>query len=91
MIFAVLESKLFFNDVFSSVSLILLYIYRLGNLASFEQEFSDPIRIGGYAGSSHLEVDIAFRTALQLQTIIRPFLLRRRKEVHIFIVYGRSC
>jgi hypothetical protein len=42
-------------------------------------EFCDPIRAGGYAGSTPLQKEIAVRTASALQRIVRPFLLRRKK------------
>ena len=48
---------------------------------AFEKDFSDPIRIGGYASATQYQVEVAYRLALQLQNIIRPFMLRRRKEV----------
>lgn len=47
---------------------------------SFENEFSVPIRLGGYSNANKLQAEIAVRTATSLQHIIRPFLLRRRKE-----------
>ena len=55
-------------------------IGRLGTLFSFETEFSTPIRLGGYSSANKLQAEIAVRTATTLQQIIRPFLLRRRKE-----------
>ena len=53
---------------------------RLGTLFSFETEFSTPIRLGGYSNANKYQAEIAVRTATSLQQIIRPFLLRRRKE-----------
>mmetsp|Transcript_23102 Transcript_23102/g.33843 ORF Transcript_23102/g.33843 Transcript_23102/m.33843 type:complete len:1238 (+) Transcript_23102:142-3855(+) len=53
---------------------------RLGTLTAFEIEFADPIRIGGYSTATHLQSEIAIRTATTLQAMIRPFLLRRRKD-----------
>lgn len=47
---------------------------------TFETDFSEPIKAGSYAGSSKHKVDVAFKTALRLQHIIQPYLLRRRKS-----------
>ena len=46
----------------------------------FQTEFCDPIRQGGYAGSSFLKIEIATKTASMLQRIVKPYLLRRRKD-----------
>jgi DNA excision repair protein ERCC-6 len=51
----------------------------MGTQMAFEQEFAEPIKAGSYAGSSRYKIDIAYRTALRLQHLIRPYLLRRRK------------
>jgi DNA excision repair protein ERCC-6 len=48
-------------------------------LLVFELEFCDPIRAGGYAGSTPLQKEVAVRTAAALQRIVKPFLLRRKK------------
>jgi DNA excision repair protein ERCC-6 len=53
---------------------------RLGNLSMFQTEFCEPIRAGGYAGATALKIEIATRTAGTLQRIVRPYLLRRRKD-----------
>lgn len=47
---------------------------------SFETEFSTPIRLGGYSNANKYQAEVAVRTASSLQQIIRPYLLRRRKE-----------
>lgn len=52
---------------------------RLGTLPAFEQEFADPIRRGGYANASPMQVQLAYRCALMLKSLIEPYLLRRRK------------
>lgn len=39
----------------------------------------EPIRIGGYRTATQLQVEVAVRTASSLQTLLRPYLLRRRK------------
>ena len=57
-----------------------VYPGRLGALPVFEAEFSVPIRIGGFANASPLQQEIAVRTATTLQQIVRPYLLRRKKD-----------
>lgn len=52
----------------------------LGALPTFEQEFSDPIRRGGYSNASPMQVQLAYRCALTLKELIDPYLLRRRKR-----------
>lgn len=53
---------------------------RLGTLPAFEQEFSEPIRRGGYSNASPMQVQLAYRCALMLKDLIDPYLLRRRKK-----------
>ena len=53
---------------------------RLGTLPSFEQEFADPIKRGGYANATPMQVQLAYRCALTLRDLINPFMLRRRKK-----------
>jgi len=57
-----------------------IYPGRIGSLQAFEIEFAIPIRTGGYANASRLQVEIANQTALMLQRIIQPYLLRRKKD-----------
>lgn len=57
-----------------------IYPGRLGTLPVFQAEFCDPIRAGGYAGANALKVEIATKTASILQRIVKPYLLRRRKD-----------
>lgn len=57
-----------------------VYPGRLGSLAVFEAEFANPIRLGGYANASKLQYEVAIRCASTLQRIVRPFLLRRKKD-----------
>jgi DNA excision repair protein ERCC-6 len=52
----------------------------LGTLPAFENEFSDPIRRGGYSNASPMEVQLAYRCALVLRDLINPYLLRRQKK-----------
>jgi SNF2 family DNA or RNA helicase len=53
---------------------------RLGTLSSFETEFATPIKIGGYNTATRLQVEIAIKSATILQAMIRPYLLRRKKD-----------
>jgi DNA excision repair protein ERCC-6 len=53
---------------------------RLGTLPTFEQEFAEPIKRGGYTNASPMQVQLAYRCALMLRDLIEPFLLRRLKR-----------
>ena len=53
---------------------------RLGTLPTFETEFADPIKRGGYSNASPMQVQIAYRSALVLRDLINPYLLRRQKK-----------
>ena len=53
---------------------------RLGTLPTFEQEFSEPIRRGGYSNATPVQVQLAYRCSLMLKDLIDPYLLRRRKK-----------
>jgi DNA excision repair protein ERCC-6 len=53
---------------------------RLGTLPVFETEFADPIKRGGYANASPMQVQLAYRCALILRDLINPYLLRRLKK-----------
>lgn len=57
-----------------------IYPGRLGSLQIFDTEFASPIRMGGYSNASKLQSEIAVRSAAVLQRIVRPYLLRRKKE-----------
>ena len=52
---------------------------RLGTLVSFRNEFDIPIRQGGYANASNLQVQTAFQCAEILKDAISPYLLQRFK------------
>ncbi|KAI9850801.1 MAG: hypothetical protein M1838_005056 [Thelocarpon superellum] len=52
---------------------------RLGTLLSFRHQFEIPIRLGGYANASNLEVQTAVECAARLKDAISPFLLQRLK------------
>ena len=53
---------------------------RLGTLPTFESEFADPIKRGGYTNASPMQVQLAYRCALVLRDLINPYLLRRQKK-----------
>ena len=52
---------------------------RLGTLVNFRQQFEFPIRQGGYANASNLQVQIASKCAETLKSTISPYLLQRFK------------
>lgn len=52
---------------------------KLGVLPVFEIEFSVPIKVGGYANATPLQVSTAYRCAVVLRDLIMPYLLRRMK------------
>lgn len=52
---------------------------RLGTLVNFRQQFDFPIRQGGYANASNLQVQTALKCAETLKDAISPYLLQRFK------------
>ncbi|KAK5788995.1 hypothetical protein VI817_009953 [Penicillium citrinum] len=52
---------------------------RLGNLVSFKNSFEIPIRQGGYASATNLQVQTAAKCAETLKNAISPYLLQRFK------------
>ncbi|KAE8355080.1 SNF2 family N-terminal domain-containing protein [Aspergillus coremiiformis] len=52
---------------------------RLGTLVNFRNQFEFPIRQGGYANASHLQVQTAAKCAETLKDAISPYLLQRYK------------
>lgn len=52
---------------------------RLGTLVNFRNQFEIPIRQGGYANASNLQVQTAFKCAETLKDAIGPYLLQRFK------------
>lgn len=52
---------------------------RLGTLVNFRQQFEFPIRQGGYANASNLQVQTALKCAETLKDTISPYLLQRFK------------
>ncbi|KAK4995235.1 DNA repair protein rhp26, partial [Elasticomyces elasticus] len=52
---------------------------RLGTLVNFRQQFEFPIKQGGYANASNLQVETAMKCAETLKDTISPYLLQRFK------------
>ncbi|KAA8914434.1 hypothetical protein TRICI_002932 [Trichomonascus ciferrii] len=52
---------------------------RLGTLPVFQNQFSVPINIGGYANATNVQVQTAYKCAVVLRDIVSPYLLRRMK------------
>lgn len=52
---------------------------RLGTLVNFRNQFEVPIKTGGYANASNLEVETAMQCAEALKETISPYLLQRFK------------
>ena len=53
---------------------------RLGNLVNFRQVFENPIKFGGYANASNLQVQTGANCAETLKEAISPYLLQRYKS-----------
>jgi len=69
------------NDLKEFWSLLdFVFPGRLGVLPTFLSEFADPIRRGGYANASPMQVQLAYRCALVLRDLINPYMLRRQKK-----------
>lgn len=52
---------------------------RLGTLVDFRNQFEIPIKQGGYANASNLQVETAMKCAETLKDAISPYLLQRFK------------
>ncbi|KAJ5096129.1 hypothetical protein NUU61_005485 [Penicillium alfredii] len=52
---------------------------RLGNLVTFKNQFEIPIRQGGYASATNLQVQTAAKCAETLKDAISPYLIQRFK------------
>ncbi|KAI9805546.1 MAG: hypothetical protein M1825_000797 [Sarcosagium campestre] len=52
---------------------------RLGTLVNFRNQFEIPIKIGGYANATNLQVQTAMKCAETLKDTISPYLLQRLK------------
>ena len=57
-----------------------IFPMRLGNLVDFKGQFEIPIRIGGYANASNLQIQTATKCAETLKDAISPYLLQRMKS-----------
>eukprot|EP00158_Paraphelidium_tribonemae_P007769 Partr_v1_DN28354_c0_g1_i3_m79191 putative excision repair cross-complementing rodent repair deficiency complementation group len=53
---------------------------RLGTLNVFQSQFAFPIKLGGYANASAIQVQAAYKCACILRDLITPYLLRRMKK-----------
>lgn len=56
-----------------------VYPMRLGTLVNFRNQFDFPIRQGGYANATNLQIQTALRCAETLKDAIAPYLLQRFK------------
>ena len=56
-----------------------IFPMRLGTLVNFRHQFEFPIRQGGYANASNLQVQTAMKCAETLKDTISPYLLQRFK------------
>ncbi|KAF2396175.1 hypothetical protein EJ06DRAFT_516923 [Trichodelitschia bisporula] len=56
-----------------------VYPMRLGSLVSFRRRFETPIKFGGYANASSLQIEAATQCAETLKQAITPYLLQRYK------------
>lgn len=56
-----------------------IFPMRLGTLVNFRNQFEIPIKQGGYANASNLQVETALRCAETLKDAISPYLLQRFK------------
>lgn len=56
-----------------------IFPMRLGTLVNFRNQFEIPIRQGGYANASNLQVQTAMKCAETLKDAISPYLLQRIK------------
>lgn len=56
-----------------------IFPMRLGTLVNFKNQFEIPIKQGGYASASNLQVETAMKCAETLKDAISPYLLQRFK------------
>ncbi|KAK3990163.1 SNF2 family N-terminal domain-containing protein [Cladorrhinum sp. PSN332] len=56
-----------------------IYPMRLGTLVAFRNQFEIPIRLGGYANATNLQIMTAQKCAETLKETIAPYLLQRLK------------
>jgi DNA excision repair protein ERCC-6 len=64
----------------------LIFPGKLGTQEMFESQFASPILRGGYANATPFEARMAYKCAVVLRDLIKPFLLRRlKKDVQIHL------
>jgi len=56
-----------------------IYPMRLGTLVNFRNQFEVPIKLGGYANATNLQIMTAQKCAETLKDAISPYLLQRLK------------
>jgi DNA excision repair protein ERCC-6 len=56
-----------------------IYPMRLGTLVAFRNQFEVPIKLGGYANATNLQIMTAQKCAETLKDAISPYLLQRLK------------
>ncbi|KAK3356900.1 P-loop containing nucleoside triphosphate hydrolase protein [Lasiosphaeria hispida] len=56
-----------------------IYPMRLGTLVAFRNDFEIPIKLGGYANATNLQIMTAQKCAETLKETISPYLLQRLK------------
>ncbi|KAF8427830.1 hypothetical protein EV426DRAFT_588482 [Tirmania nivea] len=56
-----------------------IYPGRLGVLPVFQSSFAVPIRIGGYANATNIQIQTGYQCACVLRDLVSPYLLRRLK------------
>lgn len=66
------------NELWSLFDFI--YPGKLGTLPVFQQQFVQPINMGGYANASNIQVQTGYKCATALRDLISPYLLRRVKS-----------
>lgn len=57
-----------------------IYPGKLGTLPVFQQQFANPINMGGYANASNIQVKTGYKCAVALRDLVSPYLLRRVKS-----------
>lgn len=57
-----------------------IYPGKLGTLPVFQQQFANPINMGGYSNASNIQVKTGYKCAVALRDLISPYLLRRVKS-----------
>ena len=69
------------NDLRELWSLVdFCFLRRLGTLPASEQEFAVTIKPGRSANATPVQVQLAYRCALQVRELVEPSLLRRLKR-----------